>query len=289
MSSVPCSVCNTPMRLKHSLRFHVYECKACGLLSSDAGFDHSFSSYDEESRTVGLEQLRRTNFRKIIAALNTIKGNSLQTLVGLEIGSGNGWWLEVCKAHNITCSGIEPEETFRPYHEAHQLDVVYGFYPEVSKQEGQQKDFIIFNDVFEHIPAINDLVVAIKNDLKPDGILIINIPMSSGFFYRVATWLSKWGITSFLERLWQFNFHSPHMNYFNDHNLEALMQQHGLECIHRSGLLTLDFTSLRERILTDSSIGKFKAFFLSNGLRLLKPVITSTKPDIKVFFFRRKQ
>src|SRR5581483_976143 len=192
---------------------------------------------------------------------------------GLEIGSGNGWWLETCRAHNIDCIGIEPEHVYENYHKQQKLNIIYGFYPDVSPKRPGGCDFIIFNDVFEHIPDINSLVESLKQDLADDGILIINIPMSTGFFYRIATLLHKFGMNNSLTRMWQFNFHSPHMNYFNESNMKLLMDKHGFNCIDVFKLKSLDLQTTRERMLADKGMSKWKASLMTTVLKLIKPVI----------------
>ncbi|HVV54498.1 MAG TPA: class I SAM-dependent methyltransferase, partial [Mucilaginibacter sp.] len=225
MDHSSCPVCGHPLKLKYRLRFNVYQCDTCGLLHSDARFEHSFESdLDPDARDGALKALRLMNFREIVAKLKAAKNGSIE---GLEIGSGNGWWLDLCKQEGIGCTGIEPEKTYENYHKEHQLNIVYGFYPDVSPKKKGGYDFIIFNDVFEHIPDINSLIESLKKDLARDGILIINLPMSSGFFYKMAKLLHVFGMNNSLTRLWQFNFHSPHMNYFNEKNLKMLLSKHG--------------------------------------------------------------
>lgn len=289
MSYLSCPVCGDHLKLKYKLKFNVYQCPNCGLYNSDARFEYSFkSNLESDSRDIGLKNLRIGNFATIIDELKSIYGDGISTIKGLEIGSGNGWWLQSCKENNIHCTGIEPERIYENYHKQNHLDVLYGFYPEVNAEQPNGYDFIIFNDVFEHIPDINGLVENLRKDISDDGFIIINIPMSTGFFYKTATQFRKLGITSFLTRLWQFDFHSPHMNYFNDKNLGMLMEKHGLTEIKALKLESLDFPSMKERIMADKAMSKFKAKALTSALTLMKPVIRSSKPDIKVFFFKKK-
>jgi SAM-dependent methyltransferase len=285
MDQITCPVCGKPSKLNFKLKFNVYKCTACGLYTSDAGFDFSFKSNLElTSREVGLKKLRFENFETIAGALQDFKPGKLE---GLEIGSGNGWWLKVCREKGIDCVGIEPEKVHQDYHLANQLNVLYGFYPETNAQSKNGFDFIIFNDVFEHIKDIDELLIAIKTDLANQGLLIINIPMSDGFFYKTAVLLDKFGIKSYLERLWQFNFHSPHMNYFDQKNLEMLLNRHGFSKTADFRLNSLDFSTLKQRIKADSGVNKFKAALLTFALTLLKPVIQASKPDTRAFFFAK--
>lgn len=288
MEHTSCPVCGGPLKIKHKLRFNVYRCSKCGLLNSDAQFEHSFQSdLESAARDIGLKHLRLKNFDTIIAELLKYKADKGK-ISGLEIGSGNGWWLETCRKNNIDCIGIEPERIYENYHKENKLQIVYGFYPEVSPKKEGGYDFIIFNDVFEHIPDINGLLQSLRQDLSDNGVLIINLPMSSGFFYKMAVRMHRLGMSSSLTRMWQFNFHSPHMNYFNEQNMKMLLDKHGFSAVNVLKLDTLDFSSVKERIMADRGISKAKALLMTTALMLMKPVITSSEPDIKAFFFRKK-
>src|ERR1700754_2785658 len=98
MSNRLCPVCDNPLKLKYKLKFNVYQCSNCGLLNSDAQFEHSFQSdLESESRDIGLKNLRLKNFATIIQELKNQYGEKFKQLKGLEIGCGNGWWLQTCK------------------------------------------------------------------------------------------------------------------------------------------------------------------------------------------------
>ncbi|WP_295670295.1 class I SAM-dependent methyltransferase [uncultured Mucilaginibacter sp.] len=184
MDQIQCPVCGSSSKLQFKLKFDVYKCPECGLFTSDANFDFSFKSDLElQSREIGLKKLRFGNFETIIKKLEELKGEKLK---GLEIGSGNGWWLKVCQEKGIDCTGIEPENSHQDYYNANGLTVSYGFYPSPEVKSEKGYDFIIFNDVFEHIKELDDLIIALKEDLAENGTLIINLPMSDGFFLQIG-------------------------------------------------------------------------------------------------------
>src|ERR1700748_1261970 len=110
MDQIQCPACGNASKLKFRLTHKVYKCPSCGLHTSDAGFDFSFKSkLDEGPREIGLKTLRFGNFYTIIEKLTAAKPGKL---TGLEIGSGNGWWLKVCEEKGIACKGVEPELSF---------------------------------------------------------------------------------------------------------------------------------------------------------------------------------
>ena len=109
--------------------------------------------------------------------------------------------------------------------------------------------------------------------------------MSDGFFYRTAMFLNRFGIKSYLERLWQFHFHSPHMNYFNQINLKMLLGKYGFNNTADFRLNSVDFKTVKERIRADEDVSKLKAGALTTVISLLRPVIESSRPDVRAFFF----
>src|SRR5690606_12238567 len=117
---------------------------------SDANFNAEFiSSLNENEREKALRQLRKDNFKRILNAIQLPDTNS----IGLEVGCGYGWFLESCKEKGINCDGIEPEIRFNSIYQANGFKVRNGFYPAIVN-ENEQYDFIAFNDVLEHIPAL---------------------------------------------------------------------------------------------------------------------------------------
>jgi 2-polyprenyl-3-methyl-5-hydroxy-6-metoxy-1,4-benzoquinol methylase len=283
-----CVVCGNRMTLKHQLRFQIYQCRKCNLLTSNAIFNQSFLSYNTEVRETGIKQLRVNNFESIIQHIIQQKAKISTPISGLEIGSGIGWWLETCKNHNISCIGIEPEKNFEAYHNENKLSVIYDFYPLTKNKLDKKFDFIIFNDVLEHIADIHSLIWALDQNLKEDGIIIINLPLSTGIFYRSATFFHKIGVRSFLERMWQFSFHSPHMHYFNEKNIKQLFDRYGFTSRTDFSLNSIETKNLKERIITDRSYSKIRGYLIAKLIFLLNPILNNCTPDIKVFFFTRK-
>jgi hypothetical protein len=100
--------------------------------------------------------------------------------------------------------------------------------------------------------------------------------------------LHRFGLNNSLTRMWQFNFHSPHMHYFNEDNMKMLLSRHGFSCNKVLKLDSLDFSNVKERIQADKGMNKMKAALMTSALKLLKPVILNAEPDIKAFFFRKR-
>lgn len=107
-----------------------------------------------------------------------------------------------------------------------------GFFPDCLAGGGvdaRPYDLIVFNDVFEHLPDVNQAMAACRARLAPGGRLDINLPASSGALYRLSRRLFRIGRPGSFERLWQKDFPSPHLSYFNSVNLARLAPRHGLK------------------------------------------------------------
>lgn len=98
----------------------------------------------------------------------------------IEIASNDGYLLTNFVAAKIPCLGIEPA--------ANVAEVAIGkgiptrpvfFGRETAKQlkaEGRQADLVLGNNVFAHVPEINDFVAGMKIILAPQGVITLEFP-----------------------------------------------------------------------------------------------------------------
>ena len=111
----------------------------------------------------------------IISDLNLGKNSFV-----IEIASNDGSLLENFKIKNIPCLGIEPTASTALVAEQKGIHVLREFFSEnlaknLSK-EGHQADLIVGNNVYAHVPDINDFTMGIKSILKPEGVVTIEFP-----------------------------------------------------------------------------------------------------------------
>lgn len=280
-----CPICGPSNSvIKYHLNFTVYQCTKCGLeYCNDAHFDESFiSDMNEQKRERSLKGLRKENFKRIIIS---VKKHLPENIVGLEIGCGYGWFLELCKENNISCFGIEPETRFNEFYRKNEFNVKNGFYPECIN-DGEKFDFIIFNDVIEHIPDINSAMKANYSILNKNGILIVNLPIQEGLMYFISKIAYTFGYKGLHQRLWQFNFHSPHFYYFKKKNIIELAKQYHFKQVESYKLKTIRFSEISNRIKLDQKQSFFKYLVSAIGTIILYPFM-SIFPDIYCFVFRK--
>lgn len=98
----------------------------------------------------------------------------------VEIASNDGYLLKNFLGAGIPCLGIEPTASTAAAAEALGIPVVREFFGEKLGQtlasEGRQADLIIGNNVFAHVPEINDFVQGLKALLKPEGVVTLEFP-----------------------------------------------------------------------------------------------------------------
>jgi len=103
-------------------------------------------------------------------------GLNAQSLV-IEVASNDGYLLKNFVATGIPCLGIEPTDSTATAAEQLGIPVMREFFGEaLGKQlanKGQQADLIVGNNVFAHVPDINDFAKGLKAALKNSGIITL--------------------------------------------------------------------------------------------------------------------
>lgn len=104
---------------------------------------------------------------------------SPQSLV-IEVASNDGYLLKNFIAAGIPCFGIEPTASTAEAAEKLGIPVLREFFGEALGKrlaaEGKQADLIIGNNVYAHVPDINDFTRGIKAALKPGGTVTLEFP-----------------------------------------------------------------------------------------------------------------
>lgn len=280
-----CPICHSDVGVKYKLSFNVYQCNKCNFqFATDACFDKSLvSDLDESSRIKALKDLRMLNFNRIVISL---KKHVDRNGIGLEVGSGHGWFLEVCKENEINCIGIEPETHFNELYKSMGVEVLNGFFPDIVPSDTKY-DFIAYNDVFEHLPDIKAVMKTNNNLLISNGKLIINIPLRGGVTYIISKLAYYFGVKSLINRMWQFNFHSPHLSYFSKNNLIELAESADFRLIESFPLKTINLSEIKDRVNEDKNSNLVFRYISIMGVFVLYPFM-QLLPDTYCFIFQKK-
>lgn len=98
----------------------------------------------------------------------------------VEVASNDGYLLRNFLSPGIPCLGIEPTEGTANAAENLGIPVLREFFGDALAQrlayEGKKADLIVGNNVYAHVPDINDFTRGLKSLLKPDGIITLEFP-----------------------------------------------------------------------------------------------------------------
>jgi SAM-dependent methyltransferase len=280
-----CIVCGTPQTVGLA-GWHAC-CKECGYesaaLQGAINAQPTGAPVDEDARELGLKALRQENFRNIVDIACRLVQPGARRL--LDVGCAHGWFLETAR-ERFEVLGVEPDVVVGGRTAARSLPVRQGYFPD-ALHPGETFDVIVFNDVIEHIPDIDAALDACHARLGEGGLLILNLPSSAGFFYRLSKTLARVGWRSPFERLWQKDLPSPHVHYFGRGNLERLVARHGFDCVHAGELPSLRAKGLLERIRYAGNISGPSLYLQYAAVVCAIPLLRIFPSDIIVSVFRK--
>jgi len=203
----------------------VMVCDECWLAQTEdyAQVDELFDSeyaYFSSTSTGWLEHAKRYS-EKMIQELG-LNENSLV----IEVASNDGYLLKNFVEKKIPCLGIEPTASTARAAEILGIPVLQEFFGEqlgkrLSK-EGSLADLITGNNVYAHVPDINDFTRGLKAILKPGGTITLEFPH--------------------LMRLIEFNqfdtIYHEHFSYLSLYTVEQIFSAAGLRILNIEELST---------------------------------------------------
>lgn len=157
----------------------LYVCEHCWLVQTEdyAQANELFSkdyAYFSSTSQTWLEHAARYA-EMITARLGLSKHSHV-----IEIASNDGYLLKNFVAAGIPCLGIEPTASTAAAAESLGISVLKEFFGEELANrlvtQGKQADLIVGNNVYAHVPDINDFTRGLKAALKPDGTITLEFP-----------------------------------------------------------------------------------------------------------------
>ena len=154
-------------------------CDRCWLVqtedfaAADALFTHDYAYFSSTSSSWVAHAARYC--RQMTAELGLNSSNLV-----IEVASNDGYLLRHFQADGIPCLGIEPTASTAAAAEALGLPVLREFFgTELAQRlvaEGRQADLLLGNNVYAHVPDINDFAQALAIALKPGGTITLEFP-----------------------------------------------------------------------------------------------------------------
>ena len=141
--------------------------------AAEALFDAEYAYFSSTSKS-WLDHSAR-----YAATVTARYGLSADSLV-IEVASNDGYLLRNFVAAGIPCLGIEPTAATADAAEALGIPVLREFFGlELGQRlvaEGRQADLIAGNNVYAHVPDINDFTAGLAAALKPQGVITLEFP-----------------------------------------------------------------------------------------------------------------
>lgn len=154
-------------------------CETCWLVqtedyaSAEGMFDAEYAYFSSTSKSW---LKHAADYTRMITDRLSLDTDSLV----IEVASNDGYLLRNFCDLNIPCLGIEPTDSTADAAEALGIPVERSFFGEALAQklaaEGKKADLIVGNNVFAHVPDINDFTMGLATALKPDGVITLEFP-----------------------------------------------------------------------------------------------------------------
>jgi SAM-dependent methyltransferase len=167
---------------------------------------------------VYLSSFSETMLRHAEALSSALIGSNnlgAQSLV-VEVASNDGYLLQNYKGAGVPVLGIEPATNIARVAEQRGIRTICDFFnDELAVQlagDGYKADVIHAHNVLAHVPDLNRFVRGLRELLKPDGVIVVEVPY----------------VMDMIDRCEFDTVYHEHLSYFSLTALNALFTQNGL-------------------------------------------------------------
>lgn len=169
--------------------FTIVSCKKCGLqFTNPIPLEDEIGKYYESEEYISHSNTSKGIVNKLYQSVRNITLQQKLKLVKnltqgkkiLDIGSGTGEFLKVCKEADFEVIGIEPSEEAKRFAiKNYKLEI----HPENKIKEFNEKSFDLITmwHVLEHVYHLEERVKEINRILKKNGVLVVAVPNRNSY------------------------------------------------------------------------------------------------------------
>lgn len=162
-----------------------------------------------------------TNQDQVERRLKYLKKHLRSNMKILEIGCSSGFMMKAFKEIGAECVGIEPSGEFLPFLKNGGFRAYENLEKFIKENPDEKFDLVVHFFVFEHISEPFSFLENTYNLLKPNGMIIAEIPSSTDVLTSV------YNIPAFEKFYWSI----AHHYYYNPKSIEFIMKKLGYRYI----------------------------------------------------------
>lgn len=191
-----------------------YRCPSCGFVSVPMKLSDNY--YDDYVNVPSLSpQAQQFQTEQ---AQDFVENFGLSGRTVLEIGCGDGYFLQSMQKAGAQCFGIEPSSVQRELACARGLKVEQGILSGKRILAEAPFDAFVTRQVFEHIEDIRDFLLTIRGNLRDGAVGLIEVP----------------NLDKLADEGRFFDFIPEHINYFTPRSLSLALELAGFEVLEVS-------------------------------------------------------
>ena len=191
--------------------FDVFECRSCGFVQIPPLLDDDY--YDDYMMvSTHSQQIQDYQKRQSTDFINRF---DLQGVKVLEIGCGDGSYLDHLKKAGCDPTGIEPSATSRLIALGRGHTVLDGYITRKRVLDGGPYCGFVTRQVLEHVPDIHDFLAGINANLEVGAVGLVEVP----------------SLEKALQDRRYYDFFPDHVNYFSSRTLRIALELNGFEVV----------------------------------------------------------
>ncbi|MCC7373069.1 MAG: methyltransferase domain-containing protein [Verrucomicrobiales bacterium] len=215
----------------------IWRCRACGFVQLDPTFAETF--YDDYLMTVSHSALMQRYQRE--QAMDFVDRHGLRAKRVVEVGCGDGNYLEHLRAAGAEVIGNEPSARFRELAVNRGFQVQAGYVHRHAPVPGGPYDGFATRQVLEHVPDPREFLLGIRASLKPDGVGLVEVP----------------SLEQALAGHRFYDFFADHLNYFSAPTLRLALELAGFQVLETSRGMNGEFNVAIVRVAEALGFGDF--------------------------------
>lgn len=201
--------------VRDNKNLEIFECTNCGLvfLSENNHIDENFYENSNMHQSFDFYKWRNETLVDDTRRFEFLKSSLINKKV-LDFGSGNGGFLKLTKNISKEVLGVELEKAIIPFYKEEDIPFENNL-----DNINEKFDIITSFHVIEHIKEPLKILDKLKNLLKDNGRLIIEVPNANDALLTIYE----------NEAFSNFTYWSCHLYLYTQHTLNLLAKQAGFE------------------------------------------------------------